>query len=293
MKQQNAYKLLAALMILIMIIVPVAYVVTSPASQSEQPPQNSESQQDKYDPSLWNSFTAQPFGSISDALNLTPPGARMAAYADLDSMTPQMIQLARANLPVNDVDSLYKSNTTKIYYAGLPNSTSRAPNFLLLSTMSVEKNDFPYIVIPGTNNILRREDTGAINIMGTPVIYAPQDQTAAEVLEIIYSLNKTNTSYDQYKGLLDNVDVAPLQEVNSTVSFADQFYRGVRETNGSYERTTAYLNLNPSIVKKFNQLKTNSTQRGFTQYSINQSGNYTIVKVSAPDLFTVWYEEYS
>lgn len=287
MRQQDAYKLLAAFMILIMIIVPVAYVITSPRSDTTQEAQKPESQQEKYNPEFW--VIDQPFYSMSDALNMTPYGTVLAFYADLESMTPQMILWTRQDLTIIDeVDSLYKSNTTHMYYAGLQNNS-----FLLLSNMFPERNDFDYIVLPDTYPpILRRQDTGAINIMGNPTIYT-NDKTAGDVLNILYSPNKTATGYDQYEGLLSKVEPAPYQIINSTVSFARQFYRGIRETNGSYERTTAYLNVNSSTLKNLNQLKANSTQKGFTQYNISRSGNYTIVKITSPELDKVWNEPFS
>ncbi len=291
MEQQDAYKLLAAFMILIMIIVPVAYVVTSSRSDLTQQTPEQQPQQEKYNPEFW--VVNQPFDSISDALNMTPANAVSASYADIDSMTPQMIQWTKTTLPVNDVDTLYKSNTTKLYYASLPRFQQGAPNFLLLSTMFPERNDFEYMVLPDTYPpILRRQDTGAINIMGNPIIYT-NDKTARDVLEILYSQNKTATGYDRFESLLNKVDAAPFQEINSNVSFAKQFYMGVRETNGSYERTTVYLNLNSSALKKLNQLKANSTQKGFTNYYLNTSGNYTTVKISSPDMLKVLNEEFS
>jgi hypothetical protein len=81
--------------------------------------------------------------------------------------------------------------------------------------------------------------------------------------------------------------------VSSNVSFAKQFYFGVGLINGSYERTTAYLDVNSTVIKKLNQLKVNSTQKGFEQYQVNQSGNYTIVKIVSPELFNVLGEETS
>ncbi|MDD5473444.1 MAG: hypothetical protein PHU34_04765 [Candidatus Methanoperedens sp.] len=285
MRQEDAYKLLAAFMILIMIIVPVAYVVTSPRDQPAPQTNEQQSQRDKYNPEFW--VVNQPFYSISDALKMTPDGALTADYADLESMTPQMVLWAKTQLPVDDVDSLYKSNTTKIYFAGLQNNS-----FLLLSTMFPEKNDFNYIVLPGTNYILRRQDTGAINILGNPAIYT-SDKVASNVLGIISSTNKTTTAYDLYEILLSKVEPAPFQTISSNVSFAKQFYMGVRESNGSYARTTAYLNLNSSTLKKLNQLKANSTQKGFAQYNITRSGNYTEVKISGPDLSKLLTEEIS
>lgn len=290
MEQQDAYKLLAAFMILIMIVVPVAYVVTSQRSDLTQQT-TEQSPQEKYNPEFW--VVNQPFDSISDALNMTPPGAVTANYADIESMTPQMIQWVRTGgLPlINEVDSIYKSNTTRMYYTTLQEGKNRS--FLLLSTMFPERNDFEYIVLPNTYPpILRRQDTGAINIMGNPVIYAPQD-TAISVLEIIYSLNKTATAYDRYGGLLGKVEPASFQAINSNVSFADQFYMGVGVANGSYERTAAYLNINSSTLKKLNQLKVNSTQRGFTQYNLTRSGNYTIIKIVSPQMLNVLNEEVS
>lgn len=288
MKQQDAYKLLAAFMILIMIIVPVAYVITSPRSDFEQTPEP-QSQQEKYNPEFW--VVDKPFYSVSDALNITPYGAVTANYADIESMTPQMIQWVITQLPVNEVDSLYKSNTTKMYYAGLQNNS-----FLLLSTMFPERNDFEYIELPNTYPpILRRQEqgiSGIYNIMGNPVIFAPP-QTAIDVLKIIYNLNKTATAYDQYEGLLSKVEPAQFQIITSNVSFAKQFYMGVKETNGSYERTTAYHYLNSSTLKNLTQLKANSTQKGFTQYNITKNENYTIVKIASPQLLTVVNEESS
>lgn len=293
MKQQDAYKLLAAFMILIMIIVPVAYVITSPSSNLESQTSGQQSQQDKYNSDLW--IVDQPFYSISDALNMTPYGAITADYADLEGMTPQMMQWARQDLQIiSEADSLYKSSSTKVYYSNL--NSGKNNSFLLLNTISPEKNDFEYIILPNTDIpiLIRQEQqlSGLYNIMGNPVILAPP-QTAIDVLNIIYSLNKTTTAYDQYEGLLSKVEPAQIQLINSNVSFANQFYMGIGIINGTYERTTAYLNINSSNLTKLNQLKTNSTQRGFAQYNITRSGNYTIVKIASSDLFSILNEETS
>ncbi|VVB96714.1 Uncharacterised protein [uncultured archaeon] len=292
MKQQDAYKLLAVFLILTMVFSVFAYMFSGPINDTTQE-QNPETQQVKYDPQLWEVHPPFPFDSINDALNLTPVGAEIASYADLERMSPQMVQWTKTELPVTEVDSLYNSNTTRIYYSRIKEDKNES--FLLLSTMYPEKNDFEYIVIPNTG-ILRRLDTRAINILGTPVIYAPDDRVANDVIDIISaaaSMNKTNTSYDRFAGLLDKIDPAPFQMINSNVSYAKQFYMGIKEINGSYERTTAYLNLNSSTLKKLDQLKANSSQNGFAQYNITKSGNYTIVRVVTPDLLKLLTEETS
>jgi len=289
MKQQLAYKLLAAFLVLTMLGSVFAYFFIGARDDTTQETKTPETNPEKYNPEFWT--VNQPFNSISDALSMTPPGAVTAYYVDLENMPPQMIQWVRQDIPIiSDVDKLYNSNTTKMYYAGLREGNN--DSFLLLSTMFPQKNDFEYFVLPNTNYILQRQDTGAINIMGTPVIYAT-DKTAGDVLQIIYGLNKSATAYDQYVNLLTKVEPAPYQVLNSNVSFAKQFYIGLGLINGSYERTTVYLNANSTVLKKLNQSKANSTQRGFEQFNINQSGNYTIVKIVSPELFTVLGEEIS
>ncbi len=290
MKQSDAYKLLAAFMILIMIIVPLAYMVIDRIPQTQQTPEQTSPEQTP-NPDLW--VINQPFYSISDALNMTPSGVVYANFVDLQSMTPQMEQWTRQSLPisVDQVDSLYKSNTTQMYIATFQAKNS---SFLLLSTMSPEKNDFNYIQLPGASlPILRRQDTGAINIMGTPTIYTNNITTAINVLNIIYSQNKTTTAYDQYEGLLSNVEPAQFQLLNSNVSFASQFYMGIATVNGTYERTTSYLDINPNNFTRLDQLRINSTQRGLEQYNITRSGNYTVVKIASSELFNVLNEEAS
>lgn len=295
MEKQTAYKILAAFMILVMIIVPVAYVLTSPRSQTEQETPQQTPQQGKYNPEYWT--MNQPFYSISDALNMTPVGVVLATYTDLESMTPQLMQWARQDVTViNEADTIYNSTTTKVYYAALKEGNNNS--FLLLSTMSPEKNDFNYIEYPqqiAGNYILVRQEqglSGLYNVMGTPTILAPED-TLVGVFKIITSLNKTATAYDQYAGLLSKVEPAPFQTLNSSVSFAKQYYIGIGLNNGSYERTTAYLDLNSTTLKKLSQLKANSTEKGFTEYNITSGGNYTVVKIAGPDLFRVLSEETS
>jgi hypothetical protein len=283
MKQQDTYKILAAFLVITMMGSVFAYMFIGQKDDTNSETITPNTNLDKYNPEFWT--VNQPFNSISDALNLTPPGAIVTYFVDLENMPPQMIQWVSQEIPdIQKVDSLYKSNTTKMYYASIKEGDNNS--FLLLSTMLIPKNDFEYIVIPNTNNILQRQDTGMINVMGTPVIYAP-DQTAGEVLNIIYGLNKSVTAYDQYENLLKKVEPAPYQILNANVSFAKQFYIGLNLVNGSYEGTTAFLDANSSVMKKINQSKANSTKNGFGQFSINQSGNYTIVKVVSPELLKV------
>ncbi len=285
MKQQDANKLMAVFLALIMLGSVFLYIVDkyTPTQQTEE-----QTPQEKYDQEFWT--LNQPFDSISDALNITPVGAESASYIDLESMTPQMAQEIRKDPLIGQLDNIYKSNTTKMYYANLLYGNNRSE--MLLSTMYPEKNDFEYIVIENSYPlILKRLDmNGYYNVMGTPVLLAPGD-TIMGVLSIVDSLNETNTSYDQYKMLLSKVPSAPFQSITSNVTFAKQFYSGIRLNNESYERTTAYIDANLTLLKKLDQLKINSTERGISRYDIIKSGNFTMVQMYSQDMYAVLMEE--
>ncbi len=292
MKQQDANKLMAFFLAFIMLGSVFFYFVFQNIPDQQTP---EETTQESYNPEFWT--FEQPFYSISDALNITPPGAINAYFVDLESMTPQMAEWARLEQPIlAEVDTIYKSNTTKMFYADLKYDTNRS--FLLLNTMYPLKNDFEYIVSPyyydNTPLLIRQEGSlnGLYNVMGTPVMLAPQ-RTVIDVLDITTSLNETVTSYDTYRGLLSKVPAAPFQTISSNVTFAKQFYMGIGLNNGSYERATAYLDLNSTVMKKLNGLKANSTQRGISQYDIKTSGNYTIIQIYSKDIGAVLMEEYS
>src|SRR5665811_360199 len=111
MKQQDAYKILAAFLVITMLGSVFAYIFIGQKDNTNSETVTPNTNPDKYNPEFWT--VSQPFYSISDALKMTPPGAIVAYYVDLGSMPPQMIQWVRQELPViQEVDSLYKSNTT-------------------------------------------------------------------------------------------------------------------------------------------------------------------------------------
>ncbi len=291
MKQQDANKLMAFFLAFIMVGSVFFYFVFQniPDQQTKE-----EIKQDVYDPEFWT--FDHPFYSISDALNITPPGAITAEFIDLETMTPQMAEWTRQDKPIlKEIDTIYNSSTTKMFYSDMINGRNRS--FLLLSEMDPLKNDFQYMFTDSyyDHPLLMRQEGGLqgfYNVMGTPVILGPQ-QTVIDVLDITMSLNETVTSYDRYKSILVKVPDAPFQTITSNVTFAKQFYMGLRLNNGSYERTTAYLDLNSTVMKKLNGLKANSTQRGISQYDIKTIGNYTIIQIYSQDMGAVLMEEIS
>jgi len=179
-----------------------------------------------------------------------------------------------------------------MYFANIGRGENSS--FLLLSTMFPEKNDFDYVEIPNSYPpILKRTDlNNTYNVMGNPVILAPGN-ILINVLNITTSLNETATAYDNYKELFGIVKPASFQIMNSSVNFADDYYMGIRDINGSYERTTAYKNINQTLLGKLELQKTNSTERGFSGYNITRTGNYTVVRITSNKLQDVLSEKTS
>lgn len=287
MKQQDANKLMAFFLAFIMVGSVFFYFIfpNDPIQQTEE-----ETQQEKYNPDFWT--FDQTFYSISDALNLTPPGAVSADFIDIESMTPQMTEWTKTVNPIlSEVDAIYKSNTTKVFYSDMRYGNNKS--FLLFSTMDPKKNDFEYIVSPyyyDYHSLLIRQDPGLqglYNVMGTPVILGPQ-QIVLDVIYITTTLNETVTSYDIYKGLLSKVPDAPFQIITSNISYAKQYYMGIRMNNGSYERTSAYLDVNPNTLKNLTRLERNSTQDSSVRFNVTRNGNYTLVRAVSQDLLAVY-----
>lgn len=286
MKQEDANKLMAYFLAFIMVGSVLFYIVFQniPDQRVEE-----DIQIDLYDPEFWT-FN-QPFYSISDTLNITPPGAVSADFIDIESMTPQMAEWTKAFNPIlTEVDTIYKSNTTKVFYSDMRYGNNKS--FLLFSTMDPNKNDFEYIVSPyyyDYHSVLIRQEPGRqglYNVMGTPVILAPQ-KILLDVLYLTTTLNETVTSYDTYKGLLSRVPDAPYQTITSNISFAKQYYMGIRMNNGSYERTSAYLDVNPDALKNLTRLADNSAKSGFAEYNLTRNGNYTVLRVVSQELLMV------
>lgn len=280
MKQQTAYKILAAFMVLTMVFSVFAYIFIGAKDQNEtqadKPLTNEENEQ-----KLW-SFS-EPLYSISDGLKITPPGAVSAEFIDLNSMTPQMMQWAKqvkvdlVNQPIIDwTGALYNSTTDKLYYVHLREGQNES--FLLLNNINSQKINFQYEKDesgspPSYFNqylLIRQEQEykNLINVMGTPSVFGPWP-TVQKVINItVLKNNATKTAYDEYEGLLTYSNNAPYQTLVSNPGFADQIYIGIKKNNDSYERTTAYLNLNSMSMKNLTALKANSTQKGFTLYDI-------------------------
>lgn len=229
------------------------------------------------------------FNSISDALKMTPPGITQATFIDFEAMQGTLLEQWTREVYTKEVDKLYQSNTTKMYFTYLNNTP------ILLTTIFPRKIAFEYTALPYLPypymdyNFLARSDTGAINVMGDPIIYGSYEN-AIKVIDILEGY-ANKTAYDQFSSLLNQTEEDPYQRIGAKTNFSDQFYDGIKEKDGLYERTRIYINASKNLTTRIGELKSNSSERGFKEYNVTQDKNITIVRIIS-DLAAVLGEEY-
>ncbi|HIH87489.1 MAG TPA: hypothetical protein HA304_06255, partial [Methanosarcinales archaeon] len=87
---------------------------------------------------------------------------------------------------------------------------------------------------------------------------------------IIESFAVPPTAYDTFSPVLNySDDYSEYQIVNSWVTFADLYYLGLhRNDDGSFTRTTIYLNVYNESAAHINELALSGSERGFSQYDV-------------------------
>jgi hypothetical protein len=115
--------------------------------------------------------------------------------------------------------------------------------------------------------------------MGEPTIFTPTRESAEVVISIIESFVVPPTAYDTFSPVLNySDDYSECQVVNSLVEFADLYYLGLhRNDDGSFTRTTIYLNASDESAAHINELALGGSERGFSRYDVTTEGD--ILKV--------------
>lgn len=287
-------KILAVFLVTTMVLSSIAYFSGNTNQQSEQEASDNLTYNQTVDfLDIGGELINEPFTSIKDALNITPPGAVRAEYVNLEKTTGTPLgqfissQLQREGLPVDELNRLYGATTTHLYFADFSNRS-----FILMTRFEPQVVAFNFIIQPYKNyNLLIRQDTGATNVMGNPTLYGPP-RDIINTLDTIDG-NRSNTSYREYRKILDAATPAEYQLITNNISFAEQFYLGLgTQEDNTYQRTTIYLHPRPELLKTLNLLKQNSTQRGITSYNITTTENLTIVNIKSPSLLSVLQEKY-
>ena len=287
MNPKMGVQLIAAFMILSMILSSVAYFIGSDDSSEEdngQPDINTP--QNEYF-NVAGKQVFHSFNSIADGLQMSNPQTYAAQFLDVEYIESTAIEPWNEQLPLNlttvpvrnkaEVDNLYMTSSKQIYFAQDFNN-----EFLLLSTMTPKIVSFEYIGLPSSDNqylLLSRLDTTGTNVMGEPTIFAPTRESAEAVISIIESFAVPPTAYDTFSPVLNySDDYSECQVVNSMVEFADLYYMGLhRNDDGSFTRTTIYLNASDESAAHINELALGGSERGFSRYDVTTEGD--ILKV--------------
>jgi hypothetical protein len=287
MNPKIGIQLIAAFMILSMILSSVAYFLGSGDSSEEdnnQPDINTP--QTEYF-NVGGEQLFHSFNSIADGLQMSNPQTYAAQFLDVEYIESTALELWNEQLPLNlttvyvrnktEVDNLYMTSSKQIYFAQDFNN-----EFLLLSTMTPKKVSFQYIGLPSSDNqylLLSRLDTIGTNVMGEPTIFTPTRESAEAVISIIESVAVPATAYNTFSPVLNySDDYSEFQIVNSQVRFADLYYMGLhRNDDGSFTRTTIYLDASDESAAHINELALSGLKRGFSQYDVTTEGD--ILKV--------------
>jgi hypothetical protein len=289
MNPKMGVQLIAAFMILSMILSSVAYFIGSDDSSEEdnnQPDINTP--QNEYF-NVAGKQVFHSFNSIADGLQMSNPQTYAAQFLDVEYIESTALEPWNEQLPLNltkvymwnktEVDNLYMTSSKQIYFAQDFN------DFLLLSTMTPKIVSFQYIGLPSSDKqylLLSRLDTTDpkhTNVMGEPTIFAPTRESAEAVISIIESFAVPPTAYDTFSPVLNySDDYSECQVVNSMVEFADLYYMGLhRNDDGSFTRTTIYLDASNESATHINELALNGSERGFSMYDVTTEGD--ILKV--------------
>ncbi|MCK5217751.1 MAG: hypothetical protein KAJ93_08180 [Methanosarcinales archaeon] len=236
---------------------------------------------------------AHGFSSISDGLQMSTTDVYSSYFIDMEyindtSFEPWNEQLSQnltmvAPLNSSTLNNLYQSETKQVFLAQAFNG-----DFILLNTMNPKVVTFDYIGVPSNDSqylILKRTDTGGINVMGDPTLYTPSLDTAQAVLTILENWTVSQTAYDTFIPVLNHSDdQSEFQVVVNLVypdSFADLYYLGMHKNDDdSFTRTTIYYNPTNKTSSHINELAETGLGRGFTQYEVTTGGNITKVVLS-------------
>jgi hypothetical protein len=215
------------------------------------------------------------FNSIADGLNMSPDGVISAAYVDLQKTTGTPLEQTFGNTTM--MKPFYGADVTKRYSAYYSDG-----NGFELHAIPEQKILKSFVPIPYHGYQLLARDSSSSgdlwNVVGSPVILGSR-QSVKDVISVLEGNATSATEYNQILSQADPKDVI-LQVVvaktnNTTDVPADQYYNDLRKLdNGSYEQTSLFLNVNPSLAKNITALQTTSSERGVT-YNVTTSGNIT------------------
>jgi hypothetical protein len=217
---------------------------------------------------LSGSNLADNFKDLADGLNLTPSGVMRAYFINTKMFTGTDME-AQFVQGMVEPDSFYGKKIIGMYSADFS------------PTSWIELHDLGYDSKADTS-IKARVEAGMKNIINTrPLIYG-HSKNVDNVLKLMNDPNSMNTSYSNYKPLLDAVDsqnAAYALVITEKTGFSDINYESQTPVGGKVELVKAYrITDNKSIPAEFNK------------YDLQITGNVVVLKMTG-DLKTIQAEK--
>ncbi|AEH61113.1 conserved hypothetical protein [Methanosalsum zhilinae DSM 4017] len=222
----------------------------------------------------------QPFGSIADALSMTPEGVTSAQYRDISSIEGTPLEML---MDIQELDSIYGSQVVSTYSAYYDEEES----WFQLDVIRPEVVAFQYgepVTYDGYFMLPRAENI--YNVIGSPLILGPRDKVEA-IIDIVNTDMESTSQFDSLLNYAQDND-SEFQIVNSLSedNYADKVYIGFSQMDGqNYIRTVVYQNLSQDTMDLIGSYEANSTERGLA-YSIEEDDEFTKVVVEG-NFFTL------
>jgi len=288
MNSKTGIQIIAAFMVLTMVLSTIVMFFSGSNSDTTDTIQTENLQDDYFN--VAGNQIAHGFNSISDGLQMSTTDVYSSYFIDMeyindtsfDPWNEQLSQNLTIVAPLNRsiLNNLYKAETEQVFLAQAFN------DFILLNTMNPKVITFDYIGVPSNDSqylILKRTDTGGINVMGDPTLYTSSLDNAEAVLTILENWTVPQTAYDTFIPVLNHSDdQSEFQVVVNLMfspdAFADLYYLGMHKNDDeSFTRTVIYYNPANETSSHINELAGTGLERGFTQYDVTTDGN--IMKV--------------
>ena len=288
MNSKTGIQIIAAFMVLTMVLSTIVMLFSGSNSDTPDTIPSENLANDYFN--VAGKQIAHGFNSISDGLQMSTTDVYSSYFINFeyindtsfDPWNEQLSQNLTIVAPLNSsvLNNLYKVETEQVFLAQAFN------DFILLNTMNPKIVTFDYIGVPSNVSqylILKRTDTGGINVMGDPTLYTSSIDNAHAVLTILENWTVPQTAYDTFIPILNHSDdQSEFQVVVNLIFFpdvfADLYYLGMHKNDdGSFTRTTIYYNPANETSSHINELAVTGFERGFTQYDVTTDGN--IMKV--------------
>ncbi|MEA1985101.1 MAG: hypothetical protein U9N13_05555 [Euryarchaeota archaeon] len=217
----------------------------------------------------------QPFGSISDGLDMTFSDVGTAQYIDLTRTQNTPLQFLIGN--TSQLDAFYGSNVLRMYSAGSADGAS----WIQFHEIYPQTVAYQYYLAPEAYNgyQLLSRGNNLYNVIGSPMILGKKGQVE-NALDVLSGISASCDKFDHilsYSG--PSAEFQRVTEIEN--GFADQYYVGIKLINGThYARTSVYLNATDSTISNLTSFAQNGTGRGLAYETISY-GNITKVTITS------------